>query len=97
MEQTTFYDKRLNGKSKISGLVYSRVDSTFLEEAIVFYDKSSAIPTNEKGEFSLELVPGKYSLTFRYLGHNTFVTDALKLKPNEHLIINISLGTSVIQ
>lgn len=97
MEQTSFYDKRLNGKSKISGLVYSRTDSTFLEEAIVFYDKSSSIPTNDKGEFSIDLAPGKYILTFRYLGHNTYVTKELKLNPNEHLIIHLRLGTSVIE
>ena len=93
--RTTLTDKQLNGKSKISGLVYSRNDSTFLSSANISINKNAGTTSNKQGEFELELSPGTYNIRAAYIGHKDLAVSELKILSNQHVILIFELGTTV--
>jgi hypothetical protein len=94
--QTILTDEQLNGKCKISGLVYSRNDSTFLSAANIIINENSGTTSNKQGEFELELSPGTYNIRTTYIGHDELRISELELLPNQHAILIFQLGTTAI-
>ena len=95
ISQTTLINQNLNGKSKISGLVYSKKDSTYLSSANIIVNKNSGTTSNQSGEFQLELSPGSYKIEASYIGHDNLTIPEIKLQPNHHAILIFQLGTTV--
>jgi len=93
---TIITDIKLDGHSKISGIIYSRQDSTLLGSTNIIIDNMGGTQSNEKGEFEIETISGSHKLEIRHLGHDPLIIPELNLKPNEHAILIIQLGTSVI-
>lgn len=96
VSKTVLLDKNLNGKSKISGMVYSRDSNTFLSSANVLANSELGTVTNNNGEFELELPAGIYEIHADYVGHSALKISKLELLPNQHVILIFELGTVVI-
>ena len=96
ISRTILTDEQLNGKCKISGLVYSRDDSTFLSAANIMVNENSGTTSNKQGQFELELSPGMYKIRTTYVGHDDLTISELELLPNQHAILIFQLGTTAI-
>ena len=89
-------DHQLNGLCRISGYVYSRLDSAFLPNANISFSGDIATTTDSVGEFKLQLRPGTYRPKAVYIGHDELIAKELKLKANQHAIMIFELGTTAI-
>ena len=96
ISRTVLTDEQLNGQCKISGLVYSRNDSTFLSAANITVNRNSGTTSNKQGQFELELSPGTYEIQTTYVGHDELRISELELLPNQHTILIFQLGTTAI-
>jgi hypothetical protein len=93
-----FPDRSLGEKSIIEGIVYSRMDSVFLEYANITIDRKSRIGTtsNQKGYFEKEIDPGNYLVECFYIGHNLAKTKEIKVQRGNRIFIIFELGTDII-
>lgn len=96
VSRTILTDEQLNGKCKISGLVYSRNDSSFLSAANIIVNENSGTTSNQRGEFELDLSPGTFNIRTTYVGHDELTIAELELLPNQHAILIFQLGTTAI-
>ena len=94
--QTVLIDDQLNGTSKISGFVYSKIDSTLLSGANILFTEDIGITSDKNGEFKIELTPDNYFVKASFIGHDDLEISELKLLANQHAILIIELGTTSI-
>lgn len=88
-------DENLNGKSLITGFVYSRDTKDFPEKAEVLIGGQKTW-TDKNGFFSLIIEPGIYNISTNYIGNNEEKLDRFELKKNKRVIILFELGTSTL-
>ena len=93
---TRLTNNKLTSKSAISGYVYSRLDSTFLQSANIIISDTQGTQTAKNGQFYYELEPGEYSIKCQSVGHTGEQIKSLIIKEKEHIIILFELGTEVI-
>jgi len=96
VSQTIFTDQQLNGKCKISGLVYSRSDSTFLSAANIIVNENLGTISNKDGEFKLELSHGIFNIRTTFIGHEELRILKLELMPNQHAVLIFQMGTTAV-
>ena len=94
VSKTIVIDKQLHGKCKLTGVVYSQNDSTFLSGASVTINEFTGTSTNTNGEFELELLPGIFSIKADYIGHDEQIIPSFELSANQHVILVLQLGTT---
>ena len=88
-------DKTLNGKTAISGYVYSKDMKEFVEQAYVKIGTQDYI-TDKNGCFNAIIESGKYTVTTSYIGNTEEKITNLKVEQNTRTIIIFELGTNTI-
>ena len=88
-------DKSLNGKTAISGYVYSKDMEEFVEQAFVkIGDKD--FKTDKNGYFNAVIDSGKYTVSTSYIGNTEEKITDLKVEQNTRTIIIFELGSNTI-
>jgi len=88
-------DKSLNGKSAVSGYVYSKDMKEFIEQAYVkIGDKD--FKTDKNGYFNAIIESGKYTVSTNYIGNTEEKITDLKVEQNTRTIIIFELGSNTI-
>jgi len=88
-------DKKLNGRSLITGYVYSRSTQDFPENAEILIGMKSTL-TDKNGFFSLIVEPGSYDISTNYVGNIKEKLEQIELKKDHRIIVVFQLGTSAL-
>lgn len=88
-------DQSLDGKSVISGYVYSRDMKLFTVNATVVIGDEK-VQTDRNGFFSLEVPPGKYNVMADYMGSNKERLNQLIVQGGTRVVIFFQLGTTAM-
>ena len=88
-------DQSLNGKSIISGYVYSRDMKLFAPNATVVIGEEKVF-TDQNGFFSLEVQPGNYNITADFMGSNKENINQFLVQGGKRVVILFQLGTSTM-
>ena len=88
-------DTSLNGKSVISGYIYSRSLESFTEFGKLLVNQREHT-VNQDGYFNIIVNPGTYEIIAKNLGDNEEKLKRVKLDQNTKIIILFELGTTAI-
>jgi uncharacterized membrane protein len=88
-------EKNLNGKTAISGYVYSKDMKEFVEQAFVKIGNQNYI-TDKNGYFNAIIESGIYTVSTSYVGNTEEKISDLKVEQNTRTIIIFELGTNTI-
>ena len=89
-------DESLNGKSLVTGYVYSRNIKEFLAGAVVKIGNQEC-RTDKNGYFSTEIISGKYIISTNYVGHNEESINNVSVEKSHRIILIFKLGTTAIE